>query len=626
MPAVKQLDLPPDKKSDLVRMLLEKFQLVLRARSTQVDDKALRWQKNYDAIPAQEVRTVPFVRAANFMPGLIRMHSDILGARILGIIFGTHPFWKVSTVLNGVLPAETLQALADGMNYLWDAELHGFEFVDQIVNHSLQTGNLTLKGLWLDEVKTYLNGDAFVDMTSRKIEYEPVPFEDFWPYPITAKNTRKAEILFHRVRFTARDVKDRVDDKRWTKLAGDLMFPAQEGDTLQQARGDATGISLTPDVDYPYSAIECWLDYKVEGKNVPIVVTMNPNVGNENAILRAYYNFMPYGERPFIDFVPMPRKGSFYGYSVPEVLEQDQEELAQIHNQRRDNSTIVNVPGWKKKRYADVPNPATDWYPGCVWEVDEMDDIEPLTIQTSYQAMLEEEQFGLSLAERKVGISPSMQGFGAGQSAGKRGVYTTGGTLALLSEGNRRLDIFIRRLRFPFHRLGRLTAQAYNAFAPGHWDRFGETGARIRDAFRMTDQQGGLLYDLSATDANANREVDRQNLIQMSTVMATYYQQVLSLAGIVKQLPEGDPLRPIALLVLDGARDLANRILFAFDQPDRGKLVPDLTKILTGGAPEPAAAVAGNGSGEMRGAQVPVSAPQLQNFLRDTAALSSGAQ
>lgn len=621
MPAVRELgnDLPIDKRRALAAYLAEKFSISVTARKNQIDDNLLRWEKNYDAIPAQKIRTVPFQRASNFMPGLIKMHTDILGARVLGIIFGPHPFWRVKSVMAEAMDHKILEDLQTGINYLWENELMGFELTDQIVNESLQQGTLILKGLWSDEVTTYLKDDAFLEKERNGMDYEPIAFEDFWPYPITARSSRHTEIMFHRIRLTEREVQSRVAKGTWSKSAADLLFRKSEVSGIDQARAESTGITLTPDVSYPYSAVECWLDYDFGDKRPrPIVVVINPSVQGEDSILKAYYNFMPYGERPFIDFKPMPRKGRFFGWAVPEILEQDQEEIAQIHNARRDANTISNIPSFKKKRYANVPNPSTDWYPGCIIELDDMDDLEFIQMGGNYNAMIDEEQFSMSLAERKVGISPSMQGFGAGQSAGKRGIYSTGGTLALLSEGNKRLDIYIRRLRYPFHRLGRATALAYNQFAPNYWNKFGEKGVDIGKAFRTVDAQGGLLYDLSASEASANREIDRQSLLQMGNTMAVYYQRIIELTGLIQQMPPDSPIRAVAIMVLGGARDLANRLLFSFDIPDRAKLVPDIGALL--GASSPGGPAGGPPAGP--GAPGALRKPQLEDVRTRIAAVT----
>src|SRR5262245_28063552 len=607
MPAIQDVDLTDDQKADLSSELIEKFRLAQTARAQQIDEKAVRWEKNYDGIPAQQVRTVPFNRASNFMPQLSRMHADILGARLLGFLFATKPFWVIRSLLKDDIQHELLDALGEGLNYIWDVEQNGFETADQIINRSLQTGTLILKRIWSDETRSYLRGDAFEEQRISELEYDPVPFEDFGPFRLTARYTQRAEILFHRIRLTERSVNDRKKDGRWNGDAADLLMRDSTISPTEDARAQSSGINLTKDVDYPFSVIECWLDYDIGGRRRPIVVVLNPQVMGADAILRAYYNFMPYGERPFVDFVPMPRKGSMFGYSVPEVLEQDQEEAAQIHNFRRDANVIANTPTWKKKRYADVPNPATDWYPGAIIELDEMDDLEMLSSQINYNSMIDEEQFVMSNAERKIGISPSMQGFGQGQAAGKRGIYATGATLALLSEGNRRFDIYLMRLRYPFHRIGRLTVQSYNQFAPSYFDKFGPKGNAIKSAFGLVDREGKLLFDPSAATASTNREVDRQNLLQMANILAQYYGQIIQLSQMVMAIPPDHPARMVILQVLDSAKDLANRILFAFDQGDRRRLVPDIRGLLEnqpGGTPAAPAGPVPAAAGDLQRSQV----------------------
>jgi hypothetical protein len=584
---VQDVPFSTDQLKDLAGYLQEKFAMVVRSRQTQIDDKAANWQRNYDAIPAQLVRTVPYYRASNFMPHLIRMHTDILGARILGILFGTHPFWMVKSLLDQDEPVETFQNISQGLNYLWENDLRGFDVSDEIVNQSLQTGTLIEKAIWSDTTTSYMGQDGnFEEYQDERMMFVPVAFEDFWPFPITARNVDSTEILFQRIRLTQRDIDDRSKDGRWDPNAAARMMKTWKVEQNADVRAQSTGINLTADVDYPYSAIEAWLSWEVAGVRRPIVVTFNPSIGGTESILRAIYNSYPYGRKPFIDFRPMPRKGSFFGYSSPEILEQFQEEQAQIHNQRRDANTIANIPSFKKLRNSNMPNPATNWYPGCVIEVEEMGDVEVWGFPGNYNSMVDEEQFLLSLAERTLGISPSMQGFGAGQSAGKRGIYATGATLAMLSEGNKRQDIYIKRARSPYHRLGEMTAMSYNQFSPRFFEDLGPKGEAIARAFETVNRQKGLNYGLTASSASENREIDRQSLLQMAGVMANYYEKLTEAAAALQQVPADAPVAKVLLAVLDGAHSLADRILFAFQQPDRNRLLPDLRQVLgAGGKP-----------------------------------------
>lgn len=619
---MKVVSLPKDfDTSDLVAMLQEKFSACKRARQTQIDDNFTRWEKNYAGIPAQEIRTTPFNRASNFMPQLIRMHSDILSSRVLGIIFGTKPFWMVKSMLRDQSPHETFDALGEGINYLYNCDLQWFPTVDEIVNQSFQNGTLILKQMWSDETRSILvpgSDGSFEDLRDQSMKYYPVPFENFWPYPISAKNSNDAEICFERIRCTKRTVMARAKSGIWNQQAAEGMFPENRNSNATDAVYQDSGISLTIDVDYPYSAVEAWLDYEIGGQTRSIVVVFNPQVMGKESVLTAYYNPTPGGERPYVDFTPMPRKGSFFGYAVPEILEQSQEECAQIHNARRDANMIANVPGWKKKRYADVPNPATDWFPGCVLELEEMDDLEPLQFGGNYNSMIDEEQWIMSWAEKLIGVSPAMQGFGAGQT--ERGIYNTGGTMALLSEGNQRLDIFIRRLRYPFHRVANTTMQSYRSFNPGYFDSFGEKGGQILSALDAGYSGGKILFDISASEASSNREIDRQNLLQMANVIGPYYERIIQLTQLLTQVQPDNPIYQTGIMVLDGARDLANRLLFAFNVGDRNRIVPDVAGLLG----RSAGTTAGAEPGGLPGDAATVQPSQLEDILQRTATASGG--
>ena len=636
-----QFDLGVDKKKELQGYLRTIFSNTVKARSNQVDDKFRRWMDNYAAKPYEEVRTTPFYRAANFVPQLIRMHTDILHARLYGIVLGTRPFWKPRMVPEG--PHEWLDGLAEWMELITFGEMKFHVALDSVLHRAFKQGVCVAKAPWL-ETTYYLGkpGETKKSHTDEKfstegVSFKPIPFDDFFPYPITANNLTECTAKFHRLRFSKEEVTFRKNTNRWTPKSADLLLLGGSAPTVNNettahdTQAIDAGIELKKDVTRPYQAVEAWFDYElVPGKMYKLCVTFNPFTESEDGILT--YNFNPYPKAldPFIDFRPMPREDLFYGYCVPEILEQAQEEEAQIHNGRRDASSIANVPGWKTKRYADVPNPATEWYPGKVFELNEMTDLEPLQFNgAQYNSMIEEENFLLQLCERYTGASQAMQAGGSGVLQGKRGIYNAGGTLAMLAEGNKRLDIYLKRMREAFHQTGNVIYQSYKTFRPQGAELLvqGARGEAVKKTFSLNEPEGyrGLYFEIGASDGGANREVDRTALLYMSNVMAGYYKQIVEAAGTVVQLPDGNPIREVMLTVLDGAKDLAARVLFAFDVPDRKRLIPDIRQILAGGP-------GGKGAGQppqappggMPGAQEPVSNEDLSDLSQSLAALTRG--
>lgn len=627
-----------DKRKEIAGWLTSTFDHAVKGRQTQIDVKYKRWCDNYSAIPAQAVRTTPFYKASNFVPQLIRMHTDILAARITGILFGTKPFWMPKSV-DERYPQDLLNGMSLFMQHASVNEINLFPALDMGVFMTCKTGLCVLKSAWVEDSRwiASMAGQQLTqkEVTKEGLQINPIAFDDFFCYPVTAPDLSMCKARFHRLRFDESDVKYRVNIKWWPETQANLLLRGESPQGTQR-EGEAAnaGIALSKDVSRPFTAIEAWFDYELEpGKIFPLVAVFNPNIRGENSLLKLYYNYYKGGDLdPFTDLRIMPRENLITGYCIPEILEQAQEEQAQIHNSRRDSNTIANIPAWKKKRLADVASPSDEWYPGKVFQVDNMDDLQPLTFSTNYNSLVEEEQFLIGLTERYSGISPAMQGFGAG-SLNKRGVYNTQGTLAMLAEGNKRLDIYIKRMRMPMHRLGRLIWQSYRDFRSTgeEYERWGETGKAIKAAFANGDveQLRGPFFEISASDASVNKETDRTALLLMSNTMAGYYNHVMQLSQIVAQIPKGSPYQEIIFQILDGARDLADRLLFVFDIQDRKKLVPDIRKTFQ--PPEPGmggAGSAGGGPGPALEGRVPqaeeaVSSDQLAGLSQRIAALTS---
>jgi len=624
---------PDTKLQALQNYCCDKFWATVNARNNQVQGMYQRWLDNYAGKPLQAIRTTPFYKASNFVPQLIRMHTDILSARMLGLIFGTKPFWKPRTFI-GQLPNEVLTSVGEWMD---DLCLNGIEFyepIDTSVFLTVKCGVQVTKAVWV-ESEVYLSDgkQGVTPLKEESLAFDVVPFDDFFPYPITARTLDQTIANFHRLRFAKEEVEYKKSIKLWDERACELLLktggqPSQGNP--REAQASAAGISLTSDITRPFNVVEGWVRYELEpGKIYSLVITFNPYSRTRDGILRAIYDYTPRGKGVFTDFRIMPRENLFYGYSVPEILEQAQEEKAQIHNARRDGNTIANVPGWKKKRLAEVGNPSAEWYPGKVFEVDNMDDLDILTFGGNYNGMMDEEAGLDAEAERYTGISPAAQGFGSGV-VGKKGIYSSQGTLALLAEGNKRLDIYLRRIRRPFHNLGSQIFTSYRDFASGAkvWAAYGQNGDLLKQAFSLREPDGfkGLFFGIGASDSSANKEIDRQNLLLMANTMAAYYKQLMSLIPAVVQAPEGSPFKELGLQILDGARDLANRLLFAFDVHDRQHMLPDVRKILGGGESaerSPAADKAG-----VPQAEGAVSESELQGLSQSVSQIagSSGAQ
>src|SRR5947199_3591530 len=158
--------LTPDRKKELSEFVYEKFWASYRARATQIDNSYRKWINNYNAKPAEEVRSTPFHNASNFVPQLIRMHTDILTARIVGIVFGTKPFWKPTALLSDI-PHEQLETLSDAMQWVSFYDIPGFQRnLFSFVKRGFKSGTTVLKYPWVRDSRWLRRGEESREMTS----------------------------------------------------------------------------------------------------------------------------------------------------------------------------------------------------------------------------------------------------------------------------------------------------------------------------------------------------------------------------------------------------------------------------------------------------------------------------
>lgn len=629
-----------DKQKEMVGYLLDRFRKAQQARQSQIDGKYKNWLDNYSGKPFEEVRTTPWYRASNFVPQLIRMHCDISVARMVGIMFGTKPFWRPTSALD-LLPRQWLEALGMWLEFETFQRKDFYSPARSGINRTFKTGTNIYKAVWESNSYNIATGVG-AGPTSRGIQSKtitkeglglyPLPFEDFYVFPITVSNLEQVQIKFHRLRFTKEQVQFRIDQGLWDQTPAEWLLSNEDykPDAARESQAQEAGIVLTKDVAMPFSAIECWFDYQLsDGKMYKMVAVINPSVDEPGkALLRFYFNFDSKGEDPFIDQRFSERDDFFYGYSMPEILEQSQEEAAQIHNHRRDANTISNNPGWLKKRLADVPNPASDWYPGRVFEVDNMDDVQPIQFPGNYNAMLEEETYIQQQASTYTGISGAQQTMGGGVLDGKRGIYSSQGTMAMLQEGTDRPNMYLKEFRQPYHKIGRLLVRSNRDLRSNQLPFYlwGPNGQFLQNIFALPepDDFDPIYYSIGASDGGANKEIDRTNLLLMANTMSGYYNQLFQAVSVVGQLPEGDPRREILLMVLDGAKDLADRLLFIFDVGDRKKLIPDIRAILGGGSSQEQGGPAGTEQNGLPAAETPVPVSGIQALSRSIAQLPGG--
>lgn len=588
MKVLRPKDLSPDKRDELERYLSEMWTRAEESRRTQVDGDYTEWSKAYDGTPLESIRTVPFYKASNFVVKLIRMFVDTFVARTLNIVFATKPLYEVEG-----LPRELKEVWENYLNLKATLKWDHYQLARDLCFKGAKNGTAVAKTIWDTQTIARLDlgeGDVIEEREVTLFEgpkSRVLPFEDFYVYPVQSERLCDVKIKFHRVRYSEEEARQRLDEGTLTLPEGKELVDLLQMPDDAKRRQTAEEAGVVDNQYHELQLVECELVYNIDntGKYHEIIAVLEETT---KLLVDLYYNPIPCYAYLYHEYKPLPREDFFYGESFCQLLGQSQEETSTIHNDRRNNSFIANTVCFKRRSGSLLPNPSTNWYPGKVWDVDSMDDIDVMQIGRTHDAMLDQEQFTFQLAEKLVGMSAEMQGASQGQM--KRGIYNTGGTLAMMAEGNQRQDTNIRDVRAVLSRIANSAAIMQSYF--GHDDSFvmtlpQEEQEKLAQVFAYLRSAKGqyVQFSVKTSDAGSNREIERANLMNMMQVIGQYGQAV---QAFVSQLanPQLNPSLRLAMNdIIKMMKWMATRVLREFDEAEAAELLPDAARAIEATVP-----------------------------------------
>jgi hypothetical protein len=563
-------------------------------------NKLVVWRKAYEAVPAERVREFPWHNASNLVVPIIAIHSDTLLARVMSAIIKTKPLWITRVIGDHGEEADGWRSgLEEYGNYvgLEPQELDLYRVYHEWFGEAIRLGTSIVKSPWIRKVEDTLvpagDGMGTSYEFDRKTTYEgprpeKIPFEDFGISP-AARTVEQADFKYHRIRLQRHEIEERVFRRVYDSAPATVILKQPDRTSPDYVRAqkemDAGARTVTSYGWAEWDIYECHAFYKVDTSHYCKIIAWYHEKSNE--ILRAFYFYYP--EEIFVAARLFYRDDMFHGYGFCETLSMLQEEISQIHNQRRDNMTVANMKMFRVDPDSKL-HQGYKSYPSAMLPARE-NEIEPLEFGTPVVGEIDSERLTLELAEKRSGVSPPMQGSGSGFNT-KRGVYTAMGTLSLLQEGNTRTDLNVTDIRYAHTRLGRLLFREYAEFGNDSefQDRrlamFGKSGDRIRQALEAL-RDNKVAIPVYGSTASVNREVEKQNDLMLSTLMTRHYQtitQMLQAAQNQMQSPESQQYLKDAIKSSNLLMQMVIRH-FGYDEVERLVPEPKLTQP-QGGQPQ----------------------------------------
>jgi hypothetical protein len=550
------------------------------------ETKIVKWRKAYEATPREKTREFPFYNASNLVVPIIATFSDTLLARVMSAVLKTRPPW-VAKIFGSHkdIDDSVRTALEEFMEYVGiePTELDLYRVYHEWFGESIKYGTSVLKCpheiRYRDElIETEGDGSGRKESFLRNIEYEgprpeKIAFEHFL-IPPGAKSLESADIKIHKRVMIKSDLEERKFFKIYdpAKVDAILSRPDRTSPAYPQMMNEETlGAKTTGTYGYKeWDLYECWLKWPTpNGKYKPAIVATYHK--SSDTLMRAIYD--THTLSPFALARLFYRDDMIYGYGFCETMWAFQEEISEQHNQRLDNRTIANTRVWRVSPDSKLHAGYRIYPSACVPA--EKDEIESLQAGDISSQTIDDERFSLELAERRAGISPPMQGAGAG-SQGKRGIYTAMGTLSVMQEGNRRTDLNISDLRYAHTKLGRILLADYSKFGLRNslLAMFGEKESKITQALEAV-KSGRIGLPIYSSTASVNKEVEKQNLFLLVNLMRQHYMGIANLMAQSSNMMTPPDVKQYLAQVIKASNLVMKNVLLAFDQEDVDLLVPE---------------------------------------------------
>lgn len=303
--------------------------------------------------------------------------------------------------------------------------------------------------------------------------------------------------------------------------------------------------------------VEMWLAFNVDkdptGKQKEIVVHYHRE---SKTFLSIRYNWHYDLRRPYRTGVYMPVEHRWRGIGICKQNEQFQREVTTQHRQRLDNATLANMRMIKVSKLSGY-GPKEPIFPGKMWFLDDIDQIDTFQLGEIYPSSYSNEQATLIYSNQRTGVNEVTLGQ---PQVGTPGTATS--DLARIQEGNKKFDFIYSNFKEFTNEIITDTACLIQQFGPRHVEYFdtAENGQLVKAFFQMPDElvSKGLLLSLKAASQQQNDVMDRQNWQQITAYLQQYYVGLVQLAS---ELGSPQLLQQIFITGLSASTEAMKQIL-----------------------------------------------------------------
>lgn len=534
-------------------------------------------QKEYFAEPSPVAKNFPFKGAANLIIPLIAIVVEALHSKAMTTLFALEDFAVVK--VPGMLE-DINWGLSKYVNYeLLENGADMRSFADNTLLEMFKLGTCVGKAGYEKIVKTAVRtiGDEeqeFEVVTRQGAVADAVSLPNFL-MPFSATDPQTAPWCGEEHLITSYEFKTMCDsdffyDDAWEVLQGyyqNIQSQDLSSDPYLRTVQDLQDQAPVWPANVGFAELWMCFDVDKSGKQKEIVVYYHRL---SRKIIGIRYNWYDDLRRPYRIGKMFNVEHRWAGIGAAHQSKVFQREITIQHRQRLDNATIANIRMFKINKMAGY-GPGEPLFPGKLWFVDNMDDIESLEAGEVYPSSFNDEIQTLQYAQQRNGVNELNLGMPQSGTPG-----TASSDMARLQEGSRKYDYSMQNGKRFLTEISRDVIYNSMQFGTRNVEIFnyipdGQQVQAFLKAAPLSLIREQLLLNITLVGQNENKVQDRASWTQISGFLSSYYTQMFQFA---QQIGDQNMLQLLAKIIPSGATEAMQQLLQTFDIRNIDRIIP----------------------------------------------------
>ena len=548
MPYSRLLNLDTKTKADLIIWLNTRI-VNHRAERSAYDQQLVDWNQDYWAEPVVKEKTFPFKGACSIIIPLTAIAVEAVHANIMGTLFGLPDF--INVLSRSPQFEDSIRDWENFANFYLTDKIKIKKKIEPAIQELEKFGTGIAKVKYEKIVKYGMREVAGVETQFPvTIKDGPdlvtIPCSKFM-MPFNATDPQEAEWVGELHNDSLHQIKVMQDsglfyDDVSSDLDGETKSVYEKiqaysliGETTdkvqveQQNNEDRKPIIPAKNIDW----YEFWTDYNIDDPDEKDPNTIKYAVQifyhyASQTLMAVRYNSFSDIRRPYRTGVYIPVEHRWAGIGICKQNDQFQLEVTIQHRQRIDNATIANIRMFKVAKMSGY-GPKEPIFPGKMWFLDDMKDIEAFQIGEIYPSAYNNEQQTLLYSQQRTGVNELTMGM---PQVGTPGTATS--DLSRVQESKRKSDYVLENIKDFITPLIGDIFDCLQTYGPQSMDYLesndpdGKVAAILAQPSNMI--RDSIIFKMNISGQSSNQILDQQNQAQIAQFTTQYWTQMMALA------------------------------------------------------------------------------------------------